>query len=147
VLQTSAGCIMPAGVAELIARRLSGTDLTDSHRLAHGCLDGSDARRRVFEGWREDILLARWRHAQAADWKEKIRENGEYLLRLYHSQLRAHAFLGIFDQIIAEQRELPDRLRIAIGWAYLSQGRSSEAIAWLNELDPDKFELASDAAW
>jgi len=146
MFETAAGCVMPAGVAATIGSRLSAADLAQSHRLAHAFLDGAVARRKLAEGPREDILLARWHHAQAADWTEKVSENATYLLDLYERQRRAGAFIEIFEQVTQHQRGFPDRIRIGIGWAYLMLGDSKKSISWLDELRPDEIELPSDAA-
>jgi tetratricopeptide (TPR) repeat protein len=146
VLETAAGCVMPAGVSVTIGSRLSAPGLAESHRLAHTFLDGAVARRKLAEGPREDILLARWHHAQAAGWTEKVSENATYLLDLYERQRRAGAFIEIFEQVTQHQREFPDRIRIGVGWAYLMLGDSKKSISWLDELLPDEIELPSDAA-
>jgi len=146
VLDTTAGCIMPAGIAESIGRGLAGDELRASHRLAHAFLDGDVALRKLAEG-REDVLLARWRHARAADWPEKILQNANWLLQLYQDQQRPGAFVGIFEQVISQHRELPERVRIGVGWAYLTLGDSQKAIAWLDEINPDDIPTAAGAAW
>lgn len=146
VLETAAGCIMPAGVAQTFGRQIPAVQMADCHRAAHEFLDGPVARRKLAESTREDILLARWRHARAAGWQEKIQENARYLLELYQAQRRAAAFLGIFDQVIMESPHFPDPVRIGAGWAYLVLGDSHEAIRWLDLLRPEEMENASDAA-
>ena len=145
VLKTDAGCVMPAGIAETIGRGLSADELRESHRLAHAFLDGDVALRRIVEG-REDVLLARWRHAQAAAWPEKVLQNANWLLQLYRAQQRPDAFVGIFEQVISRHRELPDPLRIGVGWAYLTLGDSQKATAWLDEINPDDISLTAEAA-
>ena len=147
VVETSAGCVMAASVAETVARQLSPEQRTGGHRLAYEFLDGPVARRKLLESAREDIVLARWRHAQGAGWPEKIRKEGTLLLNLYQNESRAGAFLGVLDPIIGEQRELPDVVRIGIGWAYLTVGKCDEAISWLDVLRPDDLEKANDTAW
>lgn len=47
VIETSAGCLMPAGVAENVARRLSASERTAGHRLAYEFLDGPSAQRKL----------------------------------------------------------------------------------------------------
>jgi len=146
VLETASGCIMPAGVAQAFGRQIPRAELAECHRAAHEFLDGPVARRKLAESTREDILLARWRHAQAAGWREKIQENARYLLELYQAQARAGAFLGIYDQVIPESPHFPDLVRIGAGWAHLALGDSREAIRWLDLLKPDEMENAFDAA-
>jgi len=146
VLETAAGCVMPAGIAQTFARQIPPAQLADCHRAAHEFLDGAVTRRKLAESTREDILLARWRHARAAGWQEKIQENARYLLELYQAQRRAGAFLGIFDQVITESPSFPDPVRIGIGWAHLALGDSRQAIRWLDLLKPEEMENAGDAA-
>lgn len=118
---------MPAEISATIGPRLSASDLVDSHRLAHAFLDGAVARRKLAEGPREDILIARWRHAQAAYWPEKVRENAIYLLQLYQQLGRAGAFVEIFEQVTNYRRDFPDPVRVGIGWAYLALGDAKKA--------------------
>jgi len=146
VISTSAGCLMPARIAETIATCLDPEERMGAHRLAYAFLHGPDAERRLAEGGREDILLARWRHAQGAEWRENVLEEATLLLDFYQREDRAGAFLTIFSPMTADHRRLPDSVQIGIGWAYLADGQPDKGISWLETIRPDELARAVDAA-
>ncbi len=136
VVETSAGCVMPASVAEGVARNLSPEARAEGHRLAYDFLDGTIANRKLEEHVREEeILFARWRHALLAEWTEAMRADGTNLLRLYHRQNRAAALLSTLRPLVSEEWEPPDDVIIAIAWAFLVEGKTDAAISWL-EIEP-----------
>ncbi len=147
LVETSSGCVMPASLAENVVSQLGPEAVKDAHHLAYTFLDGMVAQRKMIEQPREDILLARWRHAQASQWPEAIRADGTNLLRLYARQDRAAAFLGILENVVSEQRFLPEELKINAAWAYLNMGNADAAKSWLNLLEPDDLEPLVASRW
>lgn len=147
ILETNAGCLMPATLSETVARNLSPETRAQAHRLAYSFLDGPVAHRKMSERPREDILRARWSHAQASGWIEAIRIEGTNLLRLYRRQNRALAFLGVFETIVSEQRYLPDDVKISAAWAYLDSGSLDNAMSWLGVMNPNDLEVADAVDW
>ncbi len=147
VVEVSSGCVMPAGVAEKVVSCLAPEAQKEAHQLAYKFLDGLVAVRKMKERPREDILLARWRHAQASQWTEAIRVDGVNLLNLYASENRSAAFLGILGNVVSEQRYLPEDIKIDAAWAHLNMGNADAARSWLNLLDPDDLEALQASRW
>jgi tetratricopeptide (TPR) repeat protein len=147
LVETVSGCMMPASIAETVVSHLGPDALKDAHHLAYTFLDGMVAQRKMIEKPREDILLARWRHAQASQWPEAIRADVTNLLRLYARQDRAVAFLGILENAVSEQRFFPEELKINAAWAYLNMGNADAAKSWLNLLEPDDLEPVVASRW
>jgi hypothetical protein len=86
VVETGAGCVMPARVVEKVLRNLTPDKYVEGHALAYDFLSGKIARRKLKERDREDILLARWRHTRLAGWAQGIHADGENLLLLYQPE-------------------------------------------------------------
>jgi tetratricopeptide (TPR) repeat protein len=135
------------GMAEFLVNALSSSACAEAHRLAYTFLDGEVVHRKLDERPREDILRARWHHAQAAGWTEAILEGCTNLLRLYREQSRAAAYLGILETAVSLQRNLPDDTKIGAAWAYLVAGMPKEALDWLTLLKPGDLEPVDEAEW
>ncbi len=147
VLETTAGCIMPAGLAERIARTLSPESLSEAHRLAYAFLDGPVAIRKLTERSREELLVARWRHAHESEFATAIRVDGINLLDLYGSQRRNSLFLNVFERISGQQESFTPDLIIDAAWSYLDLGDSEKARSWLGVREPEDLEPAAAASW
>jgi CHAT domain len=147
VLDTAAGCIVPAGLAERIAGSLEPDARSKAHRLAYKFLDGPVARRKIKEGRREDLLRARWRHAQAAMWPEAIQNEGTSLLKLYYQEHRIPAFLDIFENSQITRNKLPKEVVVHASWFYLDKGDPGTARSWLETVQPEELEPTFAASW
>lgn len=149
VVETSAGCFMPARVAERLVTSLSVEQRAEAHRAAYRCLDGPVARRKIAENLREDILLARWRHAQTTDWEDAVRAEDNNLLMLYRAQSRAAAFLGTLEAIVSRHQQglLSDEAILGAAWAYLATGSPPNALSWLELLNPEDQDPPKESEW
>jgi hypothetical protein len=131
IVETSAGCAMPAAVVEKVIMALTPEECVEGHGLAYDFLSGKVAKRKLEERDREDILLARWRHAQLAKWTKGIHMDGENLLLLYHRQNRSAALLSILSFLVSSDWYPPSDVVVAIAWAFLADGNPESAVAWL----------------
>lgn len=137
IVETSAGCVMPAGMGQKVVTTLTPEECIEGHGLAYDFLAGDIAKRKLAERDREDILLARWRHAQLAKFADGFRADGENLLLLYHRQNRSAALLGILSLLVDSNWYPSPEVIVAIAWAFLADGQPAKAIAWL-QTQPDE---------
>jgi tetratricopeptide (TPR) repeat protein len=144
LVETSAGCVMPLSVAEAVAGSLSPQERQQGNRVAYDLLDGPVAHRKLTERNREDILQARFSHAQECAWEEAIATEAQNLLALYWRQQRPAALLSVFERTKSFRRSLPAETTVQAGWAYLAQGDPDVARAWLDLVEPDELDRPAD---
>jgi hypothetical protein len=148
VLETDAGCVVPAGAAERVIAGLDHDARIRAHRLAYVFLNGPNARRKLIESPREEFLSARWHHARQSGWIEAIRDDGTLLLKLYYAQRRSSAFLNVFEVVKEQLEALPSEVVIHAAWSILdNRGKPDDARSWLSVRNPDAIEAISAAYW
>jgi tetratricopeptide (TPR) repeat protein len=147
VLETDAGCVVPAGIAERVIAHLNDDSRMRAHKLAFSFLNGPNARRKIEESAPEELLEARWFHADNGGLREAALNNGSELLDLFYRERRTPAFLGLFEHLKVEQKELQDFTIIEAAWALLDTGKSDEAQSWLSTREPDALAPLDAAFW
>lgn len=131
VIETAVGCVMRASAAEEVAKQIPAGLHAECHRLAYRFLDGKVALRKLADRDREDILRARWRHAELAEWREAMRVEATNLVRLFARQDRPAAVLTLIASLLDADHDPEPDVPVILAWAYLAEGRPDDAISWL----------------
>jgi hypothetical protein len=143
LVETSAGCWMPASISTHVLAAPNAGTTVQAHRLAYELLDGPVARRLLTEREREHLRRARLRHAIGSQDEARIALEAKCLLYLYEDEHRPAAFLAVLEHVGPELSEV--ELILGASWAYLSLGDPDAARVWVNRLDADALSSTENA--